>query len=54
MKDRRRAKVTNQKESKVITKNKRTTCITVEPVEDRKDYPFGFGEDDKLKQPKPA
>ena len=50
MKDRRRVSVKEQKESKVITKNKRTTCITVEPIEDRKDYLFGFGEDDKPKQ----
>ena len=54
MKNRRCTSVKETKESKVITKNKRTTCIKDEPVEDRKDYLFGFGEDDKLKQPKPA
>ena len=54
MKKCRRTSVKETKESKVITKNKRTTCVTVEPVEDRKDYLFGFGEDDKQKQPKPA
>jgi len=51
MKKCRRVKSKEQKESKVITKNKRTTCITVEPVQDRKDYLFGFGEDDKPKEP---
>jgi len=51
MKNHRRTNVNATKESKVITKNKRTTCITVEPTEDRKDYLFGFGEDEKQKQP---
>jgi len=50
MKNRRRTEVKDTKESKVITKSKRTTCVTCEPVEDRKDYLFGFGEDDKHKQ----
>lgn len=50
MKNRRRYSVKEPKESKVITKNKRTTCITVGPVEDRQDYLLGFGDDDKTKQ----
>jgi len=47
----RRTKVKDAKESKVITKSKRTTCVTVEPVEDRKDYVHGFGEESKMLGP---
>ena len=42
MKNRRLIKMKDKKESRIIQKNKRVTCITVEPVEDRRDYLIGF------------
>jgi len=43
----RRVKSKKEKESKVIVKNKRTTCITTEAFVDRNDFVFGFGNDGK-------
>ena len=52
MKNCRREKVKEPKESKIITRNKRTTCLTIGQIEERTDYPFGFGEDNKKQQAK--